>query len=229
MAPTSSTHDLSDPSGVLARVRKALGRTSHRAAEPPPAPPALHDPVVRLVYTDIGLPELFAKRAEENKIAVEWAYAEELLPKLIDLLKAHGCRKVALPASAFLDKLGVVEGLAANGFDARRWTDMTLDEAYDLDAGITDVYAAVAEVGALVLRSTPEHGKAISLVPPLHVAILQPKDFVPDLVDLMEKLGRDGLASATVIITGPSKTADIEMSLVVGVHGPGKVAALLLR
>jgi L-lactate dehydrogenase complex protein LldG len=90
------------------------------------------------------------------------------------------------------------------------------------------VYAAVAEVGGLVIRGTDRHGRAISLVPRVHVAILESKLLVPDLVDLFEKLSREPEPFNSVIITGPSKTGDIEMILVTGVHGPGIVKVLLL-
>jgi L-lactate dehydrogenase complex protein LldG len=218
----SEIHD--DP--VPTKVRLALGRTAPLAT--PPEPPTIPEPLTRLVHTSIGLPEYFARRAQENKIGVECTDADTLASKLIDFLRANQCRKLALPASALLERLKVAERLSAAGFSVRRWPDMTLDEAYDIDCGITDVYAAVAEVGALVIRSSPGHGKALSLVPPVHVAILQPTDLLPDLVDLFEKLRVEGTGSATVIITGPSKTADIEMSLVVGVHGPGVVQTFLL-
>jgi L-lactate dehydrogenase complex protein LldG len=219
----SDIHD--DP--VLARVRLALGRTAPLTT--PPQPPAIPEPLARLVHTSIGLPEYFAKRAQENKIGVQWTSPDELPAKLVDFLRANQCSKLAVPASEVLERLKLPDQLSAAGFSVRRWPDMTLDEAYDIDCGITDVYAAVAEVGALVIRSSPGHGKALSLVPPVHVAILQPTDFLPDLVDLFEKLRVEGAANTTVIITGPSKTADIEMSLVVGVHGPGVVQAFLLQ
>src|SRR5687768_8024278 len=79
---------------------------------------------------------------------------DDLLPRLIAFLKEHNCRKLALPASPFLDKLKVMDGLARAGFQATRWPDMTLDALYDYDCGITDVYAAVAETGSLVIRSS---------------------------------------------------------------------------
>jgi L-lactate dehydrogenase complex protein LldG len=216
-----------DCADVLAKVRRALGRTTPLTE--PPVPPAIDEPITRLVHSDIGLPELFARRAEENKMYVQGVSVDELVPKLVVFLRAQNCRRIMLPASPFLEKLDVTEGLRQAGFEACRWTEMTLDEAYDFDCGITDVYAAVAETGSLVIRATPEHGRAISLVPPIHVAILEPKKLVPDLVDLFEKLGREGTGSGTIIITGPSKTADIEMNLVVGVHGPGKVHVFLLQ
>lgn len=211
----------------LARVRRALGRTEPLAA--PPVPPVIDEPITRLVHSDIGLAELFAVRAKENKMQVEGVPVDELISKLAKFLREKNCRRLMLPASPFLEKLGVVDGLRKAGFEARRWTEMSLDEAYDFDCGITDVYAAVAETGSLVIRAAPEHGRALSLVPPIHVAILEPKKLVPDLVDLFEKLGHEGTGSGTIIITGPSKTADIEMNLVVGVHGPGNVQVFLLQ
>jgi L-lactate utilization protein LutC len=152
-----------------------------------------------------------------------------LMPRMIEFLRGKQCRKLALASSGLLEKLGVVDALKEAGFDARRWAEMTLDELYDFDCGITDVYCAVAETGSLVMRASAEHGRAVSLVPPIHVAVLEPKNFVADLVDLMEKLTAEGVGSNTVLITGPSKTADIEMQLVTGVHGPGVVKLFVLQ
>jgi L-lactate utilization protein LutC len=193
-----------------------------------PSPPQIDETFTRLVHTDIGLPELFAKRAKENKMGVEVVNAEDLLPKLIEYLKSKQVKSIALPISKLLGQLEVVAGLRKAGFDARTWDQMTLDEVYDVDCGITDVWAAVSEVAALVIRGSAEHGRAISLIPPIHVAILQPKDFVPDLVDLFQKLPPDQ-NDKFVLITGPSKTADIEMNLVTGVHGPGVVQIFILQ
>lgn len=213
--------------GVIEAVRRALGRTEPLTAAP--IPPAINEPLVRLVHSDIGLPELFADRAKANKMGVEALYLEELHAKLVEFLKANDCRLIALPASPFLEKIGVPQALRDAGFGVRLWPEMTLDELYDFDCGVTDVWRAVAETGSLVMRTSPEHGRALSLLPRLHVAILQPKDFLPDLVDLFQLLTADGGFSNVVIISGPSKTADIEMNLVTGVHGPGVVQLYVLQ
>jgi L-lactate dehydrogenase complex protein LldG len=105
---------------------------------------------------------------------------------------------------------------------------MALDGLYDVDCGVTDVRFAVAETGSLVIDGSREHARALSLVPPVHLAIVQPQNLLADLVDLFERLARDAQPRNTVIITGPSKTADIEMNLVTGVHGPGVVQVMLL-
>ena len=92
-----------------------------------------------------------------------------------------------------------------------------------------DVYAAVAETGSLVIRPNPHHGLAISLVPPIHIALVEPATIGPDLIDLLEKIRLEPHPPNVTVITGPSKTADIEGALVTGVHGPGLVQVFLVR
>ena len=133
-----------------------------------------------------------------------------------------------LSATGLLEELKAVEFLHAAGFGARSWREISADETYEFDAGVTEVDYAVAETGSLVIRHRPEHGRLLSLVPFVHVAVIQPKNFVPDLIDLFETLAREGTGSGTTIISGPSKTADIEMNTVFGVHGPNVVKAFVL-
>jgi L-lactate dehydrogenase complex protein LldG len=136
--------------------------------------------------------------------------------------------RVMLSATPLLNDLNATQYLNDNGLNARSWRDMTADEAYDFDAGLTEVDYAVAETGTLVIRHRPEHGRLLSLVPFLHVAIVQPAQLLPDLIDLFETLARDGSGSGVTMISGPSKTADIEMNTVTGVHGPNVVKAFIL-
>src|SRR3954469_13665358 len=212
---------------VLDRVRRALGRTEPLKA--PPTPPVIREPVARLVYSDIGLPELFVKRAADNKMHVDDAGAGEVAARVVAFLQAKDLKRVALPVSPLLERLGIPAALRAAGIDARTWDQMTLDELYDMDASVTDVTYAVAETGSLVIKSSAQHGRALSLVPLVHVAIVEPRNCIPDLLDLMEILGREGVGNNVTIVTGPSKTADIEGALVVGVHGPGEVQVFVLQ
>jgi L-lactate dehydrogenase complex protein LldG len=211
---------------VIEKVRRALGRT--QPLREAPVPPEVDERLVRLVHSEIGLPELFARIARENKIGVSTPHVEQLHEQLIEFLRSKNVRTIAVAGSKLLNQLEILPTLENAGFDARGWDALTLDQLYDIDCGITDVFAAVAEVGAMVIRSTAEHGRAISLVPPIHIAILEPKNFVPDLVDMFQKLPRNP-GERFVFITGPSKTADIEMTLVTGVHGPGIVQAFILQ
>ena len=212
---------------VLEKVASALGRSQPMLV--PPVPPLLDESIIRLVQTDIGLPSLFAQRARENKMSVTPCHAEDLNGLLIEFLKANNCKRIALPVSKLLDGLGVLTSLKQAGFDAKRWDELTLDELYDYDCGVTDVTYAVAETGSLVIRSSGNHGRSMSLVPPIHVAVIEPKNLVGDLVDAFAKIQADGDSSSISFITGPSKTSDIEMNLVVGVHGPCKVQLFILE
>lgn len=217
---------MNDPSNVLDKVRRSLNRP---AGHPVPPPPSLDEPLVRLVYTDIGLPELFARRAQENKMHVTTLRVDDLHEQLVAFLRGQGVRSVALPDSPFLARVGVAEALRAAGFDVRLWGQATLDDLYDTDAGVTDVWRVVAETGSLVVKASLGHGRSLSLVPPLHVAIVEPRNCVGDLIDLFGQAKAEGdRLSAFTVISGPSKTSDIEMNLVVGVHGPGQVQVFLL-
>ncbi len=89
--------------------------------------------------------------------------------------------------------------------------------------GITGVTAAVAETGSLVCGSGVDVWRGMSLIPPVHIAIVRVDQIVPDLVDLFGGLSSSRLPASLSIITGPSKTADIEGILITGVHGPGAV------
>jgi L-lactate dehydrogenase complex protein LldG len=214
------------PDSVLDRVRKALGRTGPMSA--PPVPPTIVEHVTRLVHSVIGLPELFSRRAAENKMHVDPVSADDVAERVAQFLVAHDLKKIVMPASPLLERLGVRAAMERAGLDVKSWDQISLDALYDVDAGVTDVTYAVAETGSLVIKSSPLHGRAISLVPNVHVAIVEPKNCIPDLLDLMEILGKEGVGNNVSIITGPSKTADIEGALVVGVHGPGEVQVFVL-
>lgn len=99
-------------------------------------------------------------------------------------------------------------------------------------AGVTGVTWAVAETGTLVLMSGPGRPRSTSLLPPVHVAVVRRQQILGTMADLFAHLS--GLAatgdfpSAVNMITGASRTADIEHVLVRKVHGPGEVVVLLV-
>jgi L-lactate dehydrogenase complex protein LldG len=104
-----------------------------------------------------------------------------------------------------------------------------------MEVGLTGVDYAVADSGSLVLFSGPGKGRLVSCLPTVHVAILRPGQLVGSLDDvgvLFEELHRQGPAgespSSITFITGPSRTADIELSLTRGVHGPREVHVIAL-
>jgi L-lactate dehydrogenase complex protein LldG len=142
------------------------------------------------------------------------------------------------PTSAYcwqhplLDRIGLAELLAERQIarvDHASLADLTPDEqlkiALAADIGITSATFAVAETGSLAMASGPGAERGASLLPPVHVAIVERSQIVPDLFDLFAHYGATGadtMPSNLVLITGPSKTGDIELQLTTGVHGPGE-------
>lgn len=100
------------------------------------------------------------------------------------------------------------------------------------DIGITSVDLAIAETGTLLVCSRPGQERVASLLPPMHVAIVERSQIVPDLIDafqILHERGLGNLPSNITLITGPSKTGDIELQLTTGVHGPGKWRVIIIR
>jgi L-lactate dehydrogenase complex protein LldG len=102
------------------------------------------------------------------------------------------------------------------------------------EVGVSGVDYALADTGTLVLLARKGQARSISLLPPVHIAVMKPEQVLSGLSDLFPLLrgeaeaeGRD-LSSAITFITGPSRTADIELTLVVGVHGPQQLHVVLL-
>jgi L-lactate dehydrogenase complex protein LldG len=114
------------------------------------------------------------------------------------------------------------ENAAAAGFTVHR------GGAPPDDAAVSRALYALADTGSVVLAASPEEPRARSLLPEVHVSLLAEERILPGLAELFEALGGE-LPSALAIVTGPSRSGDIEQQLVVGVHGPGEVHVVLTR
>jgi L-lactate dehydrogenase complex protein LldG len=102
------------------------------------------------------------------------------------------------------------------------------DRRADAEIGVTGCDAAIAETGSLALLSGEGRPRAASLLPPVHLAIVRRADLRFGMDEYFRERA-DAIASAAccTFVTGPSRTADIELTLTVGVHGPGKVIVVV--
>ena len=96
----------------------------------------------------------------------------------------------------------------------------------EADVGLTGAKFALAETGSIGIVSGAEHARMVSLIPPVHVILLSERVLVPDLIS-WEKIRPKSMPSQLVFISGPSKTADIEQTLVVGAHGPKRLIVIV--
>jgi L-lactate dehydrogenase complex protein LldF len=94
-------------------------------------------------------------------------------------------------------------------------------------AGVTGALAGIAETGSLLLTSGAGETLKASLLPEIHVVVLKASRILPTLTDALA-MPEVGAVAAGVVITGPSRTADIEMTLTIGVHGPGELHVFLI-
>ncbi len=220
------THDdFSARERLFANVRTALrGAASQplkQVASPLATPPMLVPRSDRNRFTNLFVQnfETLAGKAlvVPNPSAVVPALAPLLEKKRVVASNAaylETCGVNALPqvSSRFADRDALREACAAAG------------------VGVTSVNYALAETGTLVLLSSREEPRLISLLPPVHIAIFSQSQILANLSELLALLPNPAeLSSSMVLITGPSRTADIEQILVRGVHGPGDIYAVIVE
>ena len=167
--------------------------------------------------------------------------SEEALDYVTSLVRRLGVTSVARSLQPVLDAVPVDAAIASagglcwpavyGGPDSRTAIRQRLLES---GMGITGADYAIAETGSVVVVPRQGLSRLVSVVPPVHVAIVRPEDIVGTLDDLfalrrLEYVKNGGeMGSYLNFITGPSRTADIEQTIVVGVHGPREVHMVLL-
>ncbi|MDN3555694.1 LutC/YkgG family protein [Halomonas maura] len=150
---------------------------------------------------------------------------------LAGVLRDKGVRRLALGrehpvAAAAREALagGDIE-LVAVDRDIESWQRELFES---VDAGLTSTGGGIAETGSLWLWPTPDEPRLLSLVPPIHIAVLDAEALEDTLHDVMA--GHDwvaGMPANALLVSGPSKTADIEQTLAYGVHGPRELVVLV--
>lgn len=103
---------------------------------------------------------------------------------------------------------------------------------FDCDVGITGAQWAIAETGTLVLESDRERHRLTSLVPAVHIALIEANQIRQTLGEVLKAIseqGPDALSRTVTFITGPSRTSDIELTLAIGVHGPAELHVIVIE
>lgn len=100
---------------------------------------------------------------------------------------------------------------------------------FTIDAGLTSTRGAIAESGALILWPSAAEPRLMSLTPGLHIAVLEAETIFNTFAEAMDRQGwlEQGMPTNALLISGPSKTADIELTLTFGVHGPKELVVLI--
>ncbi len=150
-----------------------------------------------------------------------------------ELLRAAGARTLWAGAGSPLAAPLAAAG-ADGGAPALRLFDRPVEELKEAlfataDAGITTCLGGIAETGGLILCPSPGEPRLLSLVPPIHLVLLDPARIWDSLWHAVRDLGWSrSLPANALVISGPSKTADIEQTLAYGVHGPKRLIVVLV-
>ncbi len=174
--------------------------------------------VARVVDPKADLPALLAANAEQMLLKVYRVADEQaLVAKVLELLAAAGAKNVMLPAEDIPGREAILAALKEKGIVMG--DPDSSDAHFAADVGITGVEMAIAETPSLCLCSGGKHRRLASLAPPVHIAVLRADQIVPDLLD-WGAAHKGDMPAAETLVSSPSKTGDIELVMVLGVHGP---------
>ena len=184
-------------------------------------------------WSDEDKIDLFQQKIESVHAEVHRVSKDSWLEKLKELAQAKGLNNMLVPQQAQV------------GVDVRaNWAEDGLPEllSYDhpiegwkaelfsnIDGAVTDVRSAIAETGSLVLWPDNDQPRLMTLVPPIHFAILDAEQLKNTFHEVIVSEGwvQQGMPTNALLISGPSKTADIEQTLAYGVHGPKELIVLI--
>lgn len=183
---------------------------------------------------------LFREHLEHTGTAFHVLSRREELPSFLErTLAAEGVRSVLVFPEEIPGGRELIESWSGGTraelpftvrfapFDLPAGTDELIRYVAGFDACITGCHALAAEGGVCVFDSAAPSGRLASLLPPHHIVVVARQCLFANLGELMEKRGT-GQGSSTVFVSGPSRTADIEKELVIGVHGPLTLTVILV-
>jgi L-lactate dehydrogenase complex protein LldG len=154
------------------------------------------------------------------------ATATEAREALLRLVEAAGVQKAVVVESPLQKAAGVTEALRARGVAVYTEPEEIAAHADTADIGISGVEFGVAETGSVFQEGYAIATRLVTILPPLHVVFLPSANIVPGITEAFEIIAQGFDRGYVGFITGPSRTADIERVLTIGVHGPGRFAII---
>ncbi len=205
---------------VLNKVRSALGRAAGQSIAPPPP--------VRIRVNEMDTEARIASMLRAVEALAGKVYRAVTPQDACAYCAALLNGKTAVASNApYLCECGITSlpGVQSKFTDAAALRALCATA----DVGITSADYALADTGSLVMLASPAEARLVSLLPPVHVAVVPKDRLLSGLDELFTILPLPAeQTSSMVLITGPSRTADIEQILVRGVHGPGEIHVVVV-
>ncbi|MDK4679760.1 LutC/YkgG family protein [Kingella negevensis] len=209
---------------ILAKLRKA---NAYPMAEPQTEEyyqemsPEWENDVERLKH--------WAKAMRAVKTEIFWVHENDWETALVEVAKQKELKNVLLPQTADgtrAQKAFQAANIATKAFDTA--IDGWKDEMFlDISAGFSAAHCGIANTGTLMLLSSPGQPRTLSLVPPVHICLFDTSKMYGTFYAALqgEKLA-DNMPTNAILVSGPSKTADIQLTLAYGAHGPRDLVVL---
>lgn len=176
----------------------------------------------------------WAKTMRAVKTEIYWVTRDNWTDTLLAVAREKGLKTVLLPLKTEHGQQAAAAFQAAASEVAVKSFDRPIEDWKDeffngIDAGFTAVRCGIAQTGTLMLFPTPEEPRSQSLVPPVHICLFDAAKMYDDFYSAMhgEKMA-DAMPTNVVLVSGPSKTADIQLTLAYGAHGPRDMVVLAL-
>jgi L-lactate dehydrogenase complex protein LldF len=207
----------------LRRVRQALSGVACGPVDP-------DTERARLVGRDGDLVALFKQRAAELHVNLHEADDPgQAIDVVGNIIRDMGASRAVMADEGLLHAASMVARLLSFSCSLTVVREGTgPDASFDADVGITSAELGIAETGSVVLQSGGPRRRLVGLAPPAHIIVLPKARIVADLLDWARWCDAQPPQANRTIITGPSKTADIELTLVTGMHAPGVVHVVLV-
>lgn len=225
--------------GVLDDVRRALGRSTT-------VPPVPLDPFIEsLDKAEPG--ELIARFTEEATAVRAMVYLMPDKLKLVgqigalvaEICHTAGAKEVAVSDSGLISEMNLPEHLTRQGLAvfapeaASLGHERLVARLANCGLGLTAADYAIAETGTIVLSSDERNALLVSLLPPVHIALVRSSQIAATLGEVISRIGKERISRvetsrSVTLITGPSRTSDVELVLSIGVHGPKELHLIII-
>ena len=240
---------------VLDDVRRALGRSATLAPAPlerfiePTIKADVHELITRFTA------EATAVRAQVHRVSDKLQFVADdeeesttqpieklnfvgqIVGKVAETCAGHNEQEIALSGAGIFAETNLTSALAAQGFSTfgANGTDheKLVTRLANCGVGVTAADYAIAETGTIVLSSDEPNALLVSLLPPVHIAVLRSSQIAGTLDEVISKLSKERIgrvdpSRSVTLITGPSRTSDVELVLSIGVHGPKELHVIIL-
>ncbi|MDO5068751.1 lactate utilization protein C [Neisseria sp. Dent CA1/247] len=210
---------------ILAKLRKAAATPMQE-----PDTEAYYEEMSPHWDSEEGRLKHWAKTMRAVKTEIYWVRRHDWVQTLLKVAAEKGLRNILLPLKTEHGQEAAqavqTAGIEVKAFDRpiEDWKDSFFN---NIDAGFTDVRCGIAQTGTLMLWPSEEQPRSQSLVPPVHICLFDTTKMYNDFYSAMQgERMAEGMPTNVVLVSGPSKTADIQLTLAYGAHGPRDMVVL---